>query len=211
MVYLIGGPPRSGKTILSEKLAAKKSYPYFALDHITSVISPYIPGDEYQSKLPLRMARREANYDNDIFYSKYSPEEIVGFYRRQSEAYWSGFENFIKYAIRDEHDLIIEGWQLLPHLLSTIITPENLAKLKIIFIYKISVKNIIGGLKANLTKNDWVVKNTKAESTFLAIAQTMSLFGRYIEKEAKKYNFRSINTDFDFTKKIEESLEFMLK
>jgi len=35
----------------------------------------------------------------------------------------------------------------------------------------------------------------------------ISYFGNYIEKEAKEYNFRSVNTDIDFKQKIKESLD----
>src|SRR5687767_6523633 len=125
MIYLIGGPPRGGKTILAEELAKRISVPYFTLDHVTSVIAPYIPEQEYVTRLPLRVARQETNYSNDVFYAKYSTERIVDFYLCQAETFWPGVENFIKYAIQDEHDLILEGWQILPHLLHAVITPEN--------------------------------------------------------------------------------------
>ena len=75
MIYLIGGPPRVGKTILAEALAKKRSFPYFTLDHVTSVITPYISKVKYHAELPLRMARQETNYNNDIFYAKYSSKK----------------------------------------------------------------------------------------------------------------------------------------
>ena len=210
MIYLIGGPPRVGKTTLTQALAKRTSFPYFTLDHVTSVIAPYIPEREYVTKLPLRVARQETNYSNDVFYARYSTVQIADFYLHQAETYWPGVENFIKYAVEDDHDLILEGWQILPRLLQAVVTPENEDKLKIIFLYKINAENIVSGLKASTARNDWVIKNTKDENTFLAIAKMVSYFGSYIEKEAKEYNFRSVNTDFDFEKKIKESLESML-
>jgi 2-phosphoglycerate kinase len=207
MIYLIGGSPRSGKTTLAEALAKKISYPYFTLDHVTSVIAPYISEQEYASRLPLRVARQETNYSNDVFYAKYSTEQIVDFYFCQAGTYWSGIENFIKYAVEDDHDLILEGWQILPYLLNTVVTSENRDKLKIIFLYKINLENIVLGLKANTARNDWVIKNTKEESTFMSIAKMISYFGSVIEKEAEEHNFRSINTDFRFEQIIRESLE----
>lgn len=102
--------------------------------------------------------------------------------------------------------MILEGWQILPHLLQTLVTPENQDKLKVIFLYKSNVENIVSGLKANIAKNDWVLRNTKEESTFLAIAKMISYFGNYIEEEAKEYKFRSVNMDVDFKQKIKESL-----
>jgi 2-phosphoglycerate kinase len=208
MIYLIGGSPRVGKTKLAEALARKTSFPYFSLDHVTSVITPYIPEQEYETKLPLFAARLKKE-TVDVFYARRSTEQIVNFYLGSAEIYWAGVANFIRYAVEDEHDLILEGWQILPHLLQTLGTPEHQDKLKIIFLYKSNVENIVSGIKANTAKIDWVLRNTKEESTFLAIAKMISYFGNYIEKEAKEYNFRSVNTDVDFEQKIKESLEFI--
>jgi len=196
--------------MLAEAVAKKTSFPYFSLDHVTSVITPYIPEQEYVTKLPLFVARQE-KISIDVFYAGYSTEQIVSFYFRQAETYWAGIENFIKYAIEDEHDLILEGWQMLPHLLQALITPANQDKLKVIFLYKSNVENIISGLKANTAKIDWVLRNAKEENTFLSIARMISYFGSYIEKEAKQYSFRSVNTEIDFKQKIEESLEYITR
>lgn len=209
MIYLIGGPPRCGKTTLAEALAKKISFPYFTLDHVTTVVAPYIPEREYAARLPLHVARQETNYSNDVFYARYSTEQIVDFYLCQAGTYWAGVENFIKYAVQDEHDLILEGWQILPHLLHAMITPGNQDTLKVIFLYKTDVGHIVSGLRANTGRGDWVINNTKDESTFPAIAEMISYFGGHIEREAKQYNFRSVNTDVDFGQKIKESLESM--
>lgn len=207
MIYLIGGSPRTGKTTLTNLLAEKLSFPYFTLDHVTSVISPFIPKQDYAKKLPLAVARQETNFSNDVFYAKYSAQQIVGFYLRQAETYWQGIRNFIEYAIEDNHDLILEGWQILPHLLHKIVTSENRGELKMIFLCKKNLENIVLGLKANIAKNDWVIKNTKNEETFLAIAKMVSEFSLYIEEQAKEYEFQSINTDFNFEQKLQAALE----
>ena len=208
MIYLIGGSPRVGKTNLAEALARKTSFPYFSLDHVTSVITPYVSEQEHAIKLPLLMARLRKE-PVDVFYARYSTEQIVNFYLRQAETYWDGVANFIRYAVEDEHDLILEGWQILPSGLQALVTPENQDKLKIIFLYKSEVESIISGLKANIAKIDWVLRNTKEEDTFSAVAKMISYFGSYIEKEAKQYNFRCVNTEIDFQQKIEKSLEFL--
>jgi 2-phosphoglycerate kinase len=208
MIYIVGGPPRTGKTILAAALAQRTSYPYFSIDHIAQVIVPYIPEQDYALRLPLRAARLEADYSNDSFYEKYSPEESVDLYLRQAETYWPGVENFIKYALEDDHDLIVEGWQILPNRLRRLIEPH--ARVRAVFLYKKSELEIAAGLRSHVAKNDWVIKNTRKEETFEAIAKMISVFSAAIEREATSSHFRAVNTDRDFETTIKQTLEFLL-
>lgn len=206
MIYLIGGPPRCGKTTLAEALAKRTSLPYFTLDHVTSVIAPYIPERERAARLPLRVAREETDFSNDLFYARYSAGRAVGLYLREAETFWPGVENFIRYAARDEHDLILEGWQILPRLLSAALTPEGRGGVRAVFLYKLDVGKIASGLRSGNARHDWVVNNTRDESTFQAVAEMISLFGGHIEQEAKACGFPLVNTESDFGRTIDEAL-----
>lgn len=203
MIYLLGGPPRSGKTTLAKALAKEKGIPYIPVDYLMSVISPYIAEAEYKDKLPLRTIRKETNRSNDILYSSYTAEQIVGFYMHEAETFWPGVENFIKYALYDNHDFILEGNQLLPRLIHSIVTEENKHQIKTLFLYKSDVNDILAGIKANVSKNDWAVNNTKEESTFIAIADMVSCFGDKIKKECDNYGLESVNMDLDFKSKLD--------
>lgn len=209
MIYLFGGPPRCGKTTLAEAIAKKKSVPYFSLDHVTSAITPYIPEKDFSERLPLRVALKETGYSNDTFYSKYSTNEILDIYLCQAKTLWPGVKGFIEYAVHDGHNLILEGWQLLPHLIKTIVNSENAGVLKIIFLVKTDVNSIVKGLTIDPEKIDWVKKNTKCEETFYSIGQMISQFGSYIQEAAATNGFQAVNTENDFiseVKKIVESL-----
>jgi len=207
MIYLVGGAPRTGKTTLAEAMAKKRSIAYCSLDHTTSAIVPYISEREFQTKLPLRIARQETNYSNDIFYTRYTSEEITDFYLHQAETFWPGILNLIQYAIQDEQDLVLEGWQILPHFLHSITSSEDQTKLRIIFLYKTNVKNIIASIKSTTVNNDWAMKNSRRESTLEAIAKMVGFFSDYIKREANKYGFQTVNTDADFQQIINELVE----
>ena len=68
MLYLVGGPPRCGKTTLSVALAKKLQIPYFSIDHIASVIPPYIAADRRDESFPLRALHQKVNNDSDRFF-----------------------------------------------------------------------------------------------------------------------------------------------
>jgi 2-phosphoglycerate kinase len=208
MLYLIGGPPRTGKTTLAAALTQRTCFPYFSIDHIAQVIIPYIPEQDHAVRLPLRTAIQEARYSNDAFYTKYSPEQAVALYERQAETVWAGVENFIKYALDADHDLIIEGWQIIPSRLRSVVEAHDRAR--VVFLYKLRELDIVSGLKSHTAKNDWVIKNTEREETFSAIGKMISCFGAVIAREATLNDFRAVNTDVDFEATIMQTLEFLL-
>ena len=209
MLYLIGGPPRCGKTTLSAALAKRLQIPYFSIDHIASVIPPYIPSERQDESFPLRALRQKVNNDNDRFFEAYSAEEIVGVYQRQAATVWPGVCNFIDYAIEDEHTLILEGWQLLPRFLAEIPSAERSDNVQIQYLYKTDVEEILAGLKANDPVNDWVLRHTKQNASFIRIAQMISCFGKTIERETNELRFEAVNMDCDFVKKISDLSEGM--
>lgn len=208
MLYLIGGPPRSGKTTLAATLARRTSLPYFSIDHIAQVIIPYIPEDDHAIKLPLRVAIQQAGYSNDVFYTRYSPEQAVALYECQARTIWPGIENFIRYALDANHDLIIEGWQIVPARLRAIVGARERARA--VFLYKLQEADILSGLKAHSAKNDWVVQNTRSDETFNAIGKMISCFGAAISREATLNDFPAVNTDLDFEGTITRTLDFLL-
>ena len=209
MLYLIGGPPRCGKTTLSAALAKKLRIPYFSIDHIASVIPPYIPSERQDESFPLRALRQKVNNDNDRFFEAYSAEEIVGVYQRQAATVWPGLRNFIDYAIKDEHSLILEGWQLLPRFLAEIPSAERSDNVQIQYLYKTDVQEILSGLKVNTPVNDWVLRHTKEDASFIRIAQMISCFGKAIERETNELRLAAVNMDCDFIKKISDLSEGM--
>ena len=114
----------------------KLQIPYFAIDHIASVIPPYIASQYQDENFPLRALRQKVNNDNDRFFETYAAEEIVGIYQRQAATIWPGVRNFIDYAIQDEHTLILEGWQLLPCFIAEIPPAQRTKNIRVHYLYK---------------------------------------------------------------------------
>ncbi len=81
MIYLIGGSPRSGKSILAKRLARKINCPWISIDDLRFFASPYVKKD----KLPFD---RMYPNDTDLFFSKFRPQKIIRAEIVESHTLW---------------------------------------------------------------------------------------------------------------------------
>ncbi|MEI6478016.1 MAG: hypothetical protein WCO52_03450 [bacterium] len=205
MIYLIGGPPRCGKTTLARALSKRLHIPYVPADYLMSVISPYIPHEEMAERLPRWHARVQTDKSNDRMYAEYSPEQILGFYNKEAETYWPGIKNFILYALHDDQDFIIEGGQLRPDLVHSFVESEGVERFRTVFLYK-SGDSIADELKEGNDPNDWAKRDT-SEETYHRIAEMIRVFSAQVVAECDTHGLRAYDTSGDFQMHIERLTE----
>jgi adenylate kinase family enzyme len=56
-VYLIGGPPKCGKTTLAKIMSKRFSIPWISADTLQNIASVYIPEEEHTKYFPHSIAR----------------------------------------------------------------------------------------------------------------------------------------------------------
>lgn len=107
MVVLVGGIGCTGKTWFANRLMRETNIPYFPLDHLMMGIYRGMPGCGFT---PM----------DDQF--------VVG------EKLWPVVKGMIMTNIENDHSIIFEGVQLLPHLLRDF-PPEYLEKILSVFLF----------------------------------------------------------------------------
>ena len=73
MIYLIGGAPRGGKSILSRKLSKTLNVPYISTDNLRLAVLPYFKGKDKDKNFPFIKMFDSAAIDK--FFLKYSGQE----------------------------------------------------------------------------------------------------------------------------------------
>lgn len=165
MIYLIGGAPRVGKSIIAKKLSLATSFKVISTDDLE--ISPdhrLLPG-----------------FSGDPSENTLSPDERVRLLVREAGFLQPKIEELIKKARVNNTDLIIEGVQLLPGHVAKLAP----ADLRPIFIGSRDIKLILQGMAQNTQPNDWL-KNAN-EVVRRQAAEFTCAFSRCIFNETTKY------------------------
>ena len=198
MIYLIGGPPKCGKTTLSKKMSRELGIPWISADTLQVIARKYMNKKDAVKKFPWSAIRRKNKSSNDITYGKYTAKEIVELYNVQAEATHDAIDMFSVCEITDGNDYIVEGYQVTPKLVATLSKKYGANNFKTVFLARKDTQKFIEDCKKSTTPNDWILTNTKQPETYLKIANMISEYSSFFEKESKKYGYRVFNMDQDF-------------
>jgi 2-phosphoglycerate kinase len=197
MIYLIGGPPKCGKTTFAKALSQKLGIPWISADTLQTIGRAYSPKNDDVKKYP-HAAIRKGNRNNDEFYKQHSPKHIVAAYIKQAKSTGLAIDMVAICEITDGNDYIIEGYQVEPVLAAKLCKKYGQQKFTCLFLTKTDSKRFVQDLKKSTTPNDWIITNTKKEETFEKIAEMVKAYSSYFGGEAKKYGFKCIDLSFGF-------------
>lgn len=199
-IYLIWGPPKCGKTTLSKELAKKLGISYVSADTLESILHYYLPTTEF-SKSTLKWDNKKSN---DTFYSENTTNEIMNSYISQWRVSYKAIRSVVETSIIEEDSIIIEWYQVTPEVVSEIKKEFGNDNIREVFLIKTDINKFLENIHNSTTPNDWILKKTKLESTFLKITEMLIGYSKYFVVEAGKYNLKTLNMDDNFLWKIEE-------
>ena len=189
MIFLIGGPPRVGKSILSGEIRQKRAVSVVSTDTLgavlENVLSPEAAPDLFVfgkfNEMP--MAERVKLIMKD-------PAELIDYVRKESYVVWKAVEAFIRRENDEGRDLLIEGVAILPELMRQLEDIPHRA---------VFIGNQGANLKENIRKsakeNDYDWMRGVSDQFIGAFALFVKQMSGYIEQETKQYGFKYIEMD----------------
>lgn len=212
MIYLIGGPPKCGKTTLAKKLAKKLGIQWIASDTLQVVAREYVRKHISETELnELYPHNAQKGETNDETYSLHSPKEIAENYIKQGEASEHAIDMFSICEITDGNDYIIEGYHVTPQLAAQLIKKHGSEHFKVLFLFKEDIEKFISDIHKSTTPNDWILSKTKEKETFSKIAEMVQFYGQFFYKEAKRLKFNVLNMDNNFDGQVKKAIELLSK
>ena len=204
MIFLLGGAPRVGKSVISSEIRQKHAVSVVSTDTLGAVLenalSPEAAPDLFVfsrfNELPV--ADRVKLIVND-------PAELIDYVRRESRVVWKAVETYIRREEDEGRDALIEGVAVLPELVHQL---EDIPH-RVVFIGNQGKKH-----KENIKKyaeeneHDWL--RGVSDQYVCAFAMFVERMSAFIEQETKKYGFEYIEMDevlfADGAEKIVKSL-----
>ena len=207
MIYLIGGPPKCGKTTLAKQLSKSAGVPWVSTDTIQNVIKPYIPKNDFATMFPSSTMRFDSN---DEKYAKHTSSEIVDAYRCQARTVCAAIEAFVDSEVTDGNDYIIEGFHVEPELIVKLRSkyPELIRGTLVV---KKDADAFIKNIHQSKTPNDWIRSKTNDETiTFPRIAAMVVDYGIQLEKDAEENDVTVFGVDQGFESQLHNAANYLL-
>lgn len=208
MIYLIGGPPRCGKTTFSKAMSKRCGIPWFSTDTLEVITMKYMTKEQWNKTHPYYVLRHKYR-GNDNFYGSLSPEKILSVIKKEALATHNAIDMAAICEIKDGNDYIIEGYHVNPSLAHKLIKKYGKKNIKAIFLVKFNAEKFAIDVHKSTTPNDWLLGGTKHQKTFLRVGNMIALYSKYFEVAAKKHNLKVLNMDNNFKDKISEGIKYL--
>ena len=204
MIFLLGGPPRVGKSIISGEIRKKHAVSVVSTDTLCAVLENVL-NPEAAPDLFIFYRFHEMSMTERIKLIMKNPAELIGYVKKESHVVWKAVEAFIRRENDEGQDALIEGVAVLPELISRL---EDIPH-RVVFIgnqgenHKENIKQY-----AQENEHDWM--RDASDQYIGAFAMFVRQMSAYIEQEAKKYGFEYIEMDKelfgDVSEKVMKSL-----
>ncbi len=206
MIYLIGGPPRCGKTILARRLARVAGCSWVQGDWLSQAFSVYLSNSEILPVERLDLGPGvPPTQRNDARYARYSATEIIAYYRAWAVRTWPGLRVLIEYAIDDQEDLVVDGYHIDPALVGPYLSTLEAAQrdqIQAVFLHRVDQADILRALRHG-EGNDWVRGRTQQELSFERIATMIAQYSREVCSDAEAAGLPVFAMDFAFDQQLD--------
>ena len=189
MIFLLGGPPRVGKSIISNEIRQRHAVSVVSTDTLGAVLENVLSPESAPDLFVFGKFNEMPMAERVKLITK-NPEVLIDYVRKESRFVWKAVEAFIKRENDEGRDVLIEGVAILPELVNRL---ENIPH-RLVFIgnqgetHKENIKKSAEG-----NEHDWM--RNVSDQYISAFAMFVKRMSAYIEQEAKKYGFEYIEMD----------------
>ncbi len=206
MIYLIGGAPRCGKTMLSKQIALKKNCSWVSTDTIRSMVLASTQKSRIDTLFPFEKLQRSEKAGvpyQDV--ASNTPQVLLRAEITESNSLWPSVRAMIETLIDAHEEYVIEGVHLMPELIHTFKGTPHWKQIRLVYLVKTDLNKIIEGFAKNPSKHDWIRGALTNASLTEKIARVVQVESGHVAAEAEKYGFKVYNTEKNFKTQLSKA------
>lgn len=201
MIYLIGGAPRLGKSVLARRLSKETGIPWLSTDVLRQVVAAYTPKKERNRKWLI---------GNETWRAQLSSGQRKRIQLLEARALEPAVVAFVKEHFYTRDDIILEGVHLLPKTIRKLMSLK-IAKRRIRAVVFVDqhADHILTGMQRNTSHNDWL-RDTSTNNK-QKVADVAALLSDYFVRETGRNRIPVVQKTDHFEKDIAAALRILLK
>lgn len=209
MIYLIGGPPRVGKTILAQTFSRTHRVPWISCDTLETIAGEYMSQSTWNRTHPYSVARRKLSHAQ--FYDQLSSVKIVALLRAQARATFAAISMLVECSLQDGVDYCIEGYHIEPTTVEKLQKKFGAKHIRAVFLVKHDVAQFVRDVSVHSGPNDWLKLVDKKGVTFECVGKMVAHHSATTAKEAASRGYAVVSMDKQFGKAQKEAMRTLYK
>lgn len=190
MIYLIGGAPRVGKSILAANISQAIGVTPLSTDTLCGAFKKTLPPEEALLRFPL------PGFSGDPAQNTLTPAERVELQLTSARSLQGPIEHTITEALHQGKDLVIEGVHVLPEQVRALIDTHGAEHFRSLFVGLTSADAVIDGIMKNTSPDNWMRESSPA--VIRQVAEFVAAFSARLQEEATAFNLSYQERTADF-------------
>lgn len=182
-IYLIGGAPTTGKSTVAQHVASHFYIPWISSDQIRDIMRVTATKDIWPGLF------NASEYTAERFLTELSMEEIIRLEIEQGEEAWLGVKYMIESDYTWEDGFVVEGVNVLPHLVNRDFADKS--HVKAVFL---TIGNEDHIRDTVFNRGLWSDANTYPDAVKEKEVEWVVGYNEYIKKESNKYGYPVFET-----------------
>ena len=190
MIYLIGGAPRVGKSVVAQMIAKDRKVKVISTDVMCEAAKKTLTDDWKKVKFPY------PSFSGTAAENTLSPKQRVDAQITSAQSIEPLIDELIVEGLKQRGSLVIEGVHLMPDHVRDLMAEHGSSSFRSVFIGLCDAARVVAGIQSNTNPDNWL-KESNLE-VVQQVANYVVAFSQRIEKEAEKRQLAYVERTNDF-------------
>lgn len=205
MIYLIGGAPRLGKSVIARQLSKKLGIPWVSTDFLWAIATKYTSARERRRLWPI-----VSGFGERTAFANLPLEKQVRFQFHEARSLWTALFTFVHYHVVAHDDYILKGVHLTPRIVARLkALPFARGKIRALVIVDGDEQRILRNMLRNTSRDNWM--HGASQRVQGLIARFDAAVDRRFERDVKRYRIEVLRKSDDFNHDIRRAVRKLTK